>query len=296
MADQQQARPLPGTERVPPAGLLLTGILSIQFGAAFAVKLFDELGPSGTSLLRLGTAGLLLWLLWRPRVRGLTAEQRRAVVVFGLILGAMNLTFYEAIETIPIGTAVTIEFAGPLAVAIAFSRRRTDIAVAALAGLGVVLVTDPWGGGIDTVGLMFALAAGTFWALYILAAQHASRHFNGSDGVTIAMVIGIAVPLIPGVIQAGSALLDPKLIAFGALVGIFSSVVPYSLETEALRRLPARVFSILLSLEPAVAALAGLIVLGQKLAPQQLVGIVAVVAASIIVTGTEAEPPAVPEA
>ena len=296
MADQQQARPLPGTERVPPAGLLLTGILSIQFGAAFAVKLFDELGPSGTSLLRLGTAGLLLWLLWRPRVRGLTAEQRRAVVVFGLILGAMNLTFYEAIETIPIGTAVTIEFAGPLAVAIAFSRRRTDIAVAALAGLGVVLVTDPWGGGIDTVGLMFALAAGTFWALYILAAQYASRHFNGSDGVTIAMVIGIAVPLIPGVIQAGSALLDPKLIAFGALVGIFSSVVPYSLETEALRRLPARVFSILLSLEPAVAALAGLIVLGQKLAPPQLVGIVAVVAASIIVTGTEAEPPAVPEA
>jgi len=290
--DDRRSRPLPGTERFPAAGLLLTGILSIQFGAAFAATLFDELGPSGTSLLRLATAAVLLWLLWRPSVRGLSGEQWRAAITFGLVLGLMNLSFYEALQRIPLGPVVTIEFAGPLAVAIAFSRKRGDFAIVLLAGLGVLLVTDPWGVGLDRAGLGFAFVAGVCWALYILAAQHASRYFDGSDGVTIAMVVGVAVPLVPGIVQAGSALLDPKLIALGALVGIFSSVVPYSLETEALRRLPARVFSVLLSLEPAVAAIAGLIVLGQRLELLQVAGIAMVVAASVIVTYTHSPPAA----
>ena len=285
MAAPEAPRALPGTDRVPPAMLLLAGIMSIQFGAAFAVTLFDELGASGTSLLRIATAATLLLLIWRPRVRELHADQWRAVVPFGVILGLMNLTFYEALARMPIGPTVTIEFLGPLAVAIAAARRRLDIVVALLAMGGVVLLTEPWGaGGFDTVGLLFAAAAGVCWGTYVIVAQRASGQFHGSDGVAIAMAIAVLVPLGPGIAQAGPDLLDPRLLALGAVVGIASSLVPYSLETEALRRLPARVFSILLSLEPAVAALAGLLVLGQHLDPVQLLGIALVVAASISVT------------
>ena len=258
--------------------------MSIQFGAAFATTLFDQLGAAGTSLVRIGAAAVILIVLRRPQVRGNSAAQWRAVVVFGLVLGAMNLAFYESLDRIPIGTAVTIEFLGPLGLAIALSRRRVDIAIAVLAAAGVVLLTDPWGASVDGTGALLALLAGLFWAAYIVAAQHASRHFHASDGVALAMAIAVLVPLVPGVVQAGDALLDPQLLALGAVVGLFSSVVPYSLETEALRRMAARVFSVLLSLEPAVAALAGFVVLGQTFGPLQLLGIAMVVAASISVT------------
>jgi inner membrane transporter RhtA len=264
--------------------LLLGGIASLQFGAAFATKLFDELGAAGASLVRIAAAAIILIAIWRPRVRGNSPEQWRAAIVFGLVLGAMNLAFYESLDRIPIGTAVTIEFLGPLGLAIVLSRRRVDIAIGVLAAAGVVLLTDPWGESPDGVGMLLALSAGVFWAWYIVAAQHASRHFHASDGVALAMVVAVLVPLVPGVLQAGDSLLDPRLLALGAAVGLFSSVVPYSLETEALRRMAARVFSILLSLEPAVAALAGLVVLGQRLGPVQLIGIAMVVAASVSVT------------
>jgi inner membrane transporter RhtA len=278
-----KAKGLPGLGRVPPIGLVLTGVTSIQFGAALAATMFDDLGAAGTSVLRLTFAAIVLMVLWRPRVRGRAPRDLRLVLVFGLVLGAMNLCFYEALERIPLGIAVTIEFAGPLAVAVATSRRRLDLVWAGAAALGILLLADPFGsgGGLDPFGLVLILAAAAFWAFYILIAQRATHAYDGSEGLALAMVVAALVPLVPGVIEGGSALLHPGLIAMGAGVALLSSVVPYSLETEALRRLPANVFGVLMSLEPAVAAVAGLVVLGQALGARDIVAMALVVTASV---------------
>jgi inner membrane transporter RhtA len=273
-------------------GLVLTGVTSIQFGAALAATMFDDLGPGGTSLLRLAFAALVLMVLWRPRVRGRAPRELRLVVVFGLTLGAMNLFFYEALERIPLGVAVTMEFAGPLGVAVATSRRRLDLFWAGLAALGIVLLSNPFGGeGLDPVGVVLILAAAACWAAYILIAQRATHVFDGSEGLAMAMVVAALVPVIPGLAEAGSTLLRPELLALGFGVALLSSVVPYSLETEALRRMPANVFGVLMSLEPAVAALAGLLVLGQALGVRELVAIALVVAASVGVSRSAAPSP-----
>jgi inner membrane transporter RhtA len=275
------AQGLPGLDRVPPIGLVLFGVTSIQFGAALAATMFDDLGPAGTSALRLGFAALILVGLLRPRVRGRPARDLRLAALFGLTLGGMNLFFYEALERIPLGVAVTIEFAGPLGVAVAMSRRRLDLLWAALAAVGIVLLSNPFGAGIDTVGLVLILAAAACWAAYILIAQRATGVFAGSEGLALAMVVAALVPLVPGIAQAGATLLQPQWLALGACVALASSVIPYSLETEALRRLPAGVFGVLMSLEPAVAALAGFIVLGQALGARDLLAMALVVIASI---------------
>jgi inner membrane transporter RhtA len=275
------AKGLPGLDRVPPIGLVLCGVTSIQFGAALAATMFDDLGASGTSALRLGFAALILVAVIRPRVRGRSARDLRLVALFGLTLGGMNLFFYEALDRIPLGVAVTIEFAGPLGVAVATSRRRLDLVWAGLAALGIVLLSDPFGAGIDTVGLVLILAAAACWAAYILIAQRATAVYDGSEGLALAMVVAALVPLIPGVAQAGAELLQPQWLALGACVALASSVIPYSLETEALRRLPANVFGVLMSLEPAVAALAGFLVLGQSLGARELVAMALVVIASV---------------
>jgi inner membrane transporter RhtA len=273
-------------------GLVLTGVTSIQFGAALAATMFDDLGPGGTSLLRLAFAALVLMVLWRPRVRGRTPRALRLVVVFGLTLGAMNLFFYEALERIPLGVAVTMEFAGPLGVAVATSRRRLDLFWAGLAALGIVLLSNPFGGeGLDPVGVVLILAAAACWAAYILIAQRATHVFDGSEGLALAMVVAALVPVIPGLAEAGSTLLQPDLLALGFGVALLSSVVPYSLETEALRRMPANVFGVLMSLEPAVAALAGFLVLSQALGARELVAIALVVAASVGVSRSAAPAP-----
>jgi inner membrane transporter RhtA len=288
------AQGIPGLDRVPPIGLVLTGVTSIQFGAALAATLFDDLGAAGTSVLRLGFAAIVLMALFRPRVRGRDPHALRLAVVFGLALGAMNLFFYEALGRIPLGVAVTIEFAGPLAVAVAGSRRRLDLVWAACAALGIVLLSGVLGtgtGSLDPLGLAFILAAAACWAAYILIAQRASRLYDGSEGLALAMVVAALVPLVPGIAEAGTALLHPGLIAMGAGVALLSSVVPYSLETEALRRLPAHVFGVLMSLEPAVAALAGFLVLGQGLGAPDFVAIGLVVLASIGVSRTAAPAP-----
>lgn len=285
------AQGLPGLDRVPPIGLVLSGITSIQFGAALAATLFDDLGPAGTSVLRLGFAAIILMALFRPRVRSYSPRALRLVVVFGLTLGAMNLCFYEALDRIPLGVAVTIEFAGPLGVAVFTSRRRLDLAWAASAAVGILLLSNPFGAGIDTMGLVLALAAAAMWAAYILIAQRATAHFQGSDGLALAMVAGALVPLIPGVAEAGTTLLAPQWLAIGAGVALMSSVIPYSLETEALRRLPANVFGVLMSIEPAVAAIAGFLVLGQSLGAREVVAIGFVVAASVGVSRTAAPAP-----
>jgi inner membrane transporter RhtA len=282
------AQGLPGLGRVPPIGLVLTGVTSIQFGAALAATLFDDLGPAGVSVLRLGFAAAMLVALFRPHVRGRGRDALRLAALFGLALGAMNLAFYEALDRIPLGVAVTIEFAGPLGVAVATSRRRLDLVWAGLAAVGIVVLSDPFGGGLDTVGLILALTAAACWGAYILIAQRASRVYDGSEGLALAMVVAALVPLVPGIAQGGADLLHPAFLALGAGVALLSSVIPYSLETEALRRLPANVFGVLMSLEPAVAALAGLVVLGQSLGARDLVAMAFVVAASIGVSRTSA--------
>jgi inner membrane transporter RhtA len=269
-------------DRVPPLALVLTGIVSVQFGAALATTLFADLGPSGTVLLRIGFAALIMYVAVRPRWRDYGRADLRLVGVFGFALAVMNLSFYEALDRIPLGIAVTIEFAGPLAVAVIGSRRPRDLLWAFLAGAGILLLANPGAAnGIDPTGVGFALIAGVCWAGYIVLAERAGPRFQGSDGVTMAMVVAAVFPIVPGVIEAGDALLDPTTLALGAGVGLLSSAIPYSLETEALRRIPRQVFSVLMSLEPAVAALAGFLILGQDLVVREIVAIGLVVAASV---------------
>jgi inner membrane transporter RhtA len=268
-------------DRVPPVVLVLGGVASVQFGAALARTMFDNLGASGTSLLRVVFAALALMVLWRPDPRRYTWNELRYVVWFGLTLGLMNLTFYLGLARLDLGVAVTIEFVGPLAVAVFASRRRLDLVWAALAACGIVLLANPTAAGsIDALGVMFVLIAGACWAAYILIAQRAGRVFPGSHGVAMAMVVATLVPLVPGIAGGGSTLVEPRFLALGCAVGLLSSAIPYSLETEALRRIPAHVFGVLMSIEPAVAALAGFVVLGQDLSAREVVAIALVVAAS----------------
>jgi inner membrane transporter RhtA len=263
---------------------VLVGITSPQFGAALGRTIFDDIGPAGTVLLRVFFAAVILLAIWRPRPREHSLRDLRLVAAFGLVLGVMNLCIYESIARIPLGIAVTIEFAGPLGIAVALSRRRLDLAWAALAAVGIVMLADPGSGAVDALGIVFALIAAGCWALYILIAQAAGRVFTGGRGVAMAMAVAMLVPLVPGIVEAGSELLKPQWLAIGCAVALLSSVLPYSLETEALRRLPANVFGVLMSLEPAVAALAGLVVLGQGLRAVDVVAIALVVVASIGVT------------
>ncbi len=264
--------------------LVLVAITSLQFGAALAGTIFDDVGPAGTALLRALFAAIVLQAIWRPRVRDHAPRDLRLVALFGLVLGAMNLCIYESFARIPLGIAVTIEFAGPLGLAVALSRRRLDLACAALAAIGIVLLADPGGGAVDALGVALALVAAACWAAYILIAQAAGRVFSGGHGVALAMSVAVLVPLVPGIATAGSDLLQPRFLAIGLAVALMSSVLPYSLETEALRRLPANVFGVLMSIEPAVAAIAGLVVLGQDLRARDVVAIALVVVASVGVT------------
>jgi inner membrane transporter RhtA len=297
MARAQPPRPArlphPVAERAPAqaVALVLVAISSLQVGAAIGATLFDDVGAAGAALLRLAWAGTIMLVVTRPRIAGRSAPALRLVVPFALVLGGMNLCIYEAIDRIPLGVAVTIEFAGPLGLAVALSRRRSDLAWAALAAAGVVLLADPAGGGTDAVGVALALVAAGCWAAYILIAQRAGRVFGGRDGLALAMALSVLVPLAPGLAAGGVDLLHPATLAIAAAVAIMSSVVPYSLETEALRTLPAHVFGVLMSLEPAVAALAGLAVLGQGLSMRDALAIGLVVVASVGVTRRAAATP-----
>jgi inner membrane transporter RhtA len=273
--------------------MVMAAAVSVQFGAALGATLFDELGPGGASLLRQAFAAAILLALWRPRVRSYSAADLRLAAAFGVALGLMNLCFYEALDRIPLGVCVTIEFIGPVAVAVLFSRRPLDFVWVALAVAGIVLLADPFGsGGVDPTGLVLILAAAACWAVYIVLAQRATRVFHGSTGLALAAGVAWLMPLVPGLAEAGVAeLLAPEALAIGLAVALASSVIPYSLESESLRRMPASVFGVLMSLEPAVAALAGFVVLGQTLGARELVAIGLVIAASVGVTRASATPP-----
>ena len=286
------------TRRVPAPALVLGAVVSVQFGAAVAATLIPLVGVFGAVTLRFAFAATVLLVLVRPRLRGRTATDWLVVGTFGAILAMMNLFFYGALARVPIGVAVTIEFTGPLVLATALSHRRKDLLAVAGAGLGVVLISGltstPWAQ-IDLAGLGLALAAGVSWAGYIVFSARTGARFAQLDGLAIAMTIAAALVAPAGVRLTGSALWTPDALWRGATIAVLSSVLPYSLELIALRRLAAHVFGILLSLEPAVAALAGLLVLGQKLNPGQLLGMALVVAASGLVMGRRSVPSA-PEA
>ena len=261
--------------------LVVVAVTTLQLGAAFAVTLFDELGPAGTSVLRLGLAALILWALWRPRVRGHASRDLAVTVAFGVMLGTMNWCIYEAMDRIPIGVAVTIEFAGPLGLAVALSRRALDLVWVVLAAAGILLLTNPFGASdLDAAGVGFALLAAAAWAAYIPLSARTGRLFPGGAGLALAMAAGALLVAPAGIAQGGSELLQPELLASGAVVALASSVVPYSLELESLRRIPARVFGVLMSLEPGVAALAGFLVLDQGLSATDLLAIALVAGAS----------------
>jgi inner membrane transporter RhtA len=273
-------------------GLVVTAVASLQFGAGYAATLFDDLGPAGAAFLRLAVAAVVLVALWRPRLRGRPAADVRLAVLFGVTLGAMNVAIYSSFDRIPLGIAVTIEFAGPLGLAVAGSRRPLDGLWVVLAAAGILLLADGGGaGGLDPLGVAFALVAAAAWAAYIVLSQRTGRVWPGASGLAVAMVVGALLAAPAGIAQAGGALLHPGLLAAGAAVALASSVIPYSLELEALRRLPARVFGILMSLEPAVAALAGLVVLGQSLALRDWLAIALVIAASAGATATATAAP-----
>lgn len=259
---------------------MLAAIASVQFGAALAKSLFDEIGPGGVVFLRVLFAAVVLAAFWRPAVGGRSASDWRLVAVFGLTLAGMNLAFYESLERIPLGIAVTFEFVGPLGVAIAGSRRPLDLAWVVLAAAGIVLLSDFGGADLDGLGVALALVAGAFWAAYILIAVRVGRAFPGGSGLALAMVVAAAMLVPVGVADAGSGLLVAWILAAGLAVAILSSAIPYTLEMEALRRMPAGVFGVMMSIEPAVAALAGFILLDEGLATRELVAILLVVAAS----------------
>ena len=269
---------------IPAWSLVLTGVVSVQFGGALAATLIPELGPSGTVALRLGLGMVILVVAIRPRVRTLDRHDLAAVGAFGVVLGVMNLSFYEALARLPMGVAVTIEFIGPLGLAAALSRRRRDVAAVALAGFGVVAVN--WGefDDIAWAGVGFALLAGAMWACYVLLSGATGQRLPKLDGLALAMVVASALVVPLGVAHAGSALLEPRNLLLGLVIALLSSVFPYSLELIALRRLAASVFGVLMSLEPAVAAVAGWLVLGQRLTGLQLAGMTCVVAASVTIT------------
>jgi inner membrane transporter RhtA len=277
--------------RAPSGALVLSAIASVQFGSAIAATLFARIGPAGAVALRLTSATVVLLALWRPRVRGRPRRELLLAAVFGLILAGMNLSFYEALHRIPLGVGVTIEFIGPLAVAVAGSRRPSDLIWVALAAAGILDLTHGGAHGLDALGVALAALAGGCWGAYILVNARVGRAFERGTGLTLAMCIGSVAVLPVGVATAGGHLLEPRSLLLGCAVGMLSSAIPYSFELEALRRIAPSVFGVLMSLEPAFAALAGAIVLGQGLGIRALVGIALVVVASVGASRRASEPP-----
>ena len=269
-----QARPV-----ASPTLLVLLSIVSTQLGSAVAKSLFTQISPYAMVCLRVGFAAIVLVMLWRPRWRQVERGHYLPLIGFGLSLALMNLAFYLAIERVPIGIAVALEFVGPLGVAICNSRRWLDGLWVAMAAAGILLLAPVGGATLDPLGLLLALTAGGFWAAYILLAAKVGKALPGGAGLAMAMTIG-AVALLPVGLWAGMAL-SPHLLLLGFGVALLSSALPYSLELEALRWMPVQVFGVLLSLEPAVAALVGFWVLKETLSLRAMIAIGLVTIAAV---------------
>jgi len=272
--------------------MVLGSIVSVQCGAALATQLFDEVGPEGAVFLRTVFAAAILLAFSRPGIELVREVGVRDVFLFALTFLGMNACFYAAIDRIPLGAAVTLEFVGPLTVAIAGSRRRLDLLWAFLAAAGIALLSDGLGAdGIFSLGAVLALLAGGFWGAYILLSARVGAAHPGLGALAVAIAVSALLVAPLGIAEGGLELLAPATLAIGLAVGVASSVVPYSLELEALRRLPNATFGVLMSLEPAVAALIGLIALSQDLEAVEVLAIACVVAASAGALRSSSPPP-----
>ncbi|MEU9452097.1 EamA family transporter [Streptomyces sp. NPDC048277] len=264
-----------------PVGLVLAGGISVQFGGALAVTLMPRAGALGVVTLRLLAAAVILLVVCRPRLRGHSRTDWGTVIVFGITMGAMNGLFYEAVDRIPLGLAVTLEVLGPLALSVLASRRLINTLWAGLALGGVFLLGGGGFSDLDPIGVALALGAGAMWATYIIFSARTGRRFPQADGLALAMAVAALLFLPLGIAEAGTRLLDPTTLALGSAIAVLSSVLPYTLELLALRRLPAHTFAVLMSLEPAIAATAGFLILDQALTATEAAAIALVIAASI---------------
>ncbi len=280
-------------DAVPAPWLVCGGIISVQLGAAIAKGLFPLVPPTAMVWLRLLSSALIFLVAVRPDPRGRSRRDWLVVIGFGVALTTMNWSIYQAFARIPLGVAVTLEFLGPLTLAVVSSRRLNDVVWVLLAGAGVALLGfTP--NGLTLAGVLLALLAAAAWAAYILLSAETGRRWSGISGLALASLIGSLGLATPAVLDAGARLLDPKVLLLGLAVGVLSSVIPYSLELTALRRIRPGTFAILMSLEPAAAALAALVVLGELLRPTQWLAVLCVVAASIGASRTAKNPPAEP--
>lgn len=262
---------------------LLIAMSSIQFGASLAHGLFPVVGGAGASLLRLIFASSILVLIFRPWRKKYSSIEIKQLAFYGVALGLMNLTFFLALERIPLGITVALEFTGPLAVAIFTSHKKIDLLWALLAIIGIVLLTPAVeaSGPLDPIGIVFALAAGLFWGLYIIFGQKAGKTLHGGVATSMGMLFATLTIIPFGLFLDGPRLLNTSALPLGLLVGILSSALPYTLEMFSLKRMPANTFGVFMSLEPAIASLFGLILLGETLNQIQWSAIICVMASSI---------------
>lgn len=263
-------------------GSVLMSLLSMQLGSALAKQLFAGIGGRGVTCLRTAGATLLLGLLWRPFRQVPPKKAWAPLFGYGLAIGTMNLAFYQAIETIPLGIAIALDFSGPLVIVFVKSRRRTDVAWGLLAALGLVVLLPIFATSapLDTKGVLWALGSGASWMGYILCGQKVTRHMSAGPALAWAMLLATIITLPVGIAFAGTKLLDPTVLMVSLGVAFFSSAAPYSLELYAMGRLKSHTFSTLMSLEPAIGALAGLFFLGERVTRAQGAGILAIVVAT----------------
>lgn len=265
---------------LPPVPAVLLAIISVQCGAAIAKTLFPTIGSAGTASMRIGISAIILFLAYRPNLKNITPQQWKLVIPYGLSLGAMNLIYYIAIERIPIGLAVTLEFVGPLLLAIAGSKRLVDYCWVLLAAIGILLIA-PWkNDGLDPVGIICALLAGAFWSAYIVLGGKVSKIMNDGDAVTTGMLFAALLVLPFGFLESGLDNLTPKLFGMGVALALLSSAIPFTLEMNALGKLPPRTFSILMSLEPAAASICAFIFLKESLNFYEILAVICVIIAS----------------
>jgi inner membrane transporter RhtA len=265
---------------IPPFPAILLAIISVQFGAAIAKSLFPAIGAAGTASLRIGISAIMLLLAYRPNLRAITPEQWKLVIPYGLSLGSMNLIFYLAIERIPVGLGVTLEFIGPLVLAVFGSKRMIDYFWVLLAAIGIALIA-PWSGnGIDLIGVFFALLAGVFWATYIVLGGKVSKVMKDGDAVSTGMLFASLLIVPFGIMENGLSNLTPTYLGMGIALALLSSAIPFTLEMKALGQLPPRTFSILMSLEPAAASICAFFFLQEHLAPSEILAVFFVIIAS----------------
>ena len=274
-APRQAARPFGAV------GLVAIGLICQEVGASFAVLLFPAVGAIGMVSLRLAFSAIVLLAVARPRMRGYRRSDWLTVIAFGIALALMNALFYEALARVPLGSTVTIEVLGPLVLSVVMSRRASSWLWAVLAFVGVVLLSQGSFGALDPAGVAFAFGAAAMWAAYILLSARTGGKFPRLDGLAIAMTIGAVITVPFGVFSAGPAIFQPGILLLGAAVAVLSSTIPYALELIALRRLRPATFSILMSLTPAIATAAGIVILRQQLSGVAFVAIALVIAASI---------------